>query len=115
MTLQTLIQEGMYVPGTHKPEYNPYIGDFPTKKNYELPGWKPAFNFDDIGMLCYGPMKVIDMPASGAQIHIHEGVNQHSHFKTYDQTRIPLNSYDAAMADHYAQNIGLNRYDRYIN
>lgn len=40
-----------------------------------------------------------DLPASGLQLHIHEGHGGTSHLKTYKGDYININSYDAAMMD----------------
>jgi hypothetical protein len=44
-------------------------------------------------------LTIRDLPASGFQLHIHEGENGTAHLKTYHGDRTLLSSYDAAMAD----------------
>lgn len=45
-------------------------------------------------------LTIRDFPASKVQLHIHEGQGGTAHWRTYDrQDKIPMSSYDAAMAD----------------
>lgn len=44
-------------------------------------------------------LTILDLPASGIQLHTHEGENGTAHLKTYSGDIIPISSYDAAMAD----------------
>ncbi len=54
-----------------------------------------------------------DFPGSGFQLHIHEGETRHgeygskAHLKTYDGEKFRLNSYEAAMADLTADQLGI--------
>lgn len=45
------------------------------------------------------PLTIRDFPASGFQLHIHEGAGGTAHLKTYKGEHLLLSSYDAAMAD----------------
>jgi hypothetical protein len=53
-------------------------------------------------------MKIIDLPGSSLQIHLHEGAGS---IKPYGWQRgdpyRPLDAYESAMADHYASQLGL--------
>jgi hypothetical protein len=62
--------------------------------NFGHPGDKPpSFGPNN-------PLTIRDFPSSGVQLHIHDGPGGTAHFKTYDRKdTIPINSYDAAMAD----------------
>ena len=45
-------------------------------------------------------LTIRDFQASGVQLYIHEGPGGTAHWRPYDRTeKIPINSYDAAMAD----------------
>lgn len=56
----------------------------------------------------------VDLPNSGLQLHNHGFDNNHmatSHFKTHTGIKLDpvLNSYETAMADHYADNLGFKK------
>ena len=50
-----------------------------------------------------------DFPISGFQLHLHEGEGGTGHLKTYDGDKIPLSSYDAAMADLFAGKLDIKK------
>jgi len=72
----------------------------------------PRFNSDKdsegIFKPVYSGLSYIDLPAMNIQAHCHEGEKGTTHFKTYDQIKIPLiDSYTFAIGDLYAESLGL--------
>ena len=68
-------------------------------------GGSPLGSLGSFGIVSTPLMKsgekltIRDFPASGFQMHIHEGDGGTSHLKTYNGEKILMSSYDAAMAD----------------
>jgi hypothetical protein len=61
-----------------------------------------------------GGFSHIDLPGMSLSAHCHEGENGTAHFKTFNGVKLPmLTSYEYAMGDLYAKNLGLNtNYDK---
>jgi len=60
-----------------------------------------------------GPLTIRDFPASGFQLHIHEGAGGSANIKPYGSKKgIPISSYDAAMADLLADKLDIAKYLR---
>lgn len=57
-------------------------------------------------------LTIRDFPASGFQLHIHEGEDGSANLKTYNGERIPISSYDAAMADLLANKLKIKKIER---
>jgi len=61
-----------------------------------------------------GPKLTIrDFPASGFQLHIHEGEGGTIHIKTYDGKYFNISSYDAAIADLLADRLKIKDIKKY--
>ena len=59
-------------------------------------------------------MSFIDLPSMNLQAHCHEGANGTTHFMNYDREKIQmLDSYQFAMGDLYAKNLGLKSWIDY--
>jgi len=89
-------------------------GGFYGSGDVQLGGGKclPRFNSDKdsegIFKPVYSGLSYIDLPAMNIQAHCHEGEKGTTHFKTYDQIKIPLiDSYTFAIGDLYAESLGL--------
>lgn len=62
------------------------------------------------------PVRIYDLPHSQGQVHLHGDPSGNYLYggRIYDYSREvyrPLNAYEAAMADYYAQQVGLNQVD----
>jgi hypothetical protein len=56
------------------------------------------------------PLTIRDFPDSGFQLHIHEGPGGSANIKGYGEKKgHPISSYDAAMSDILADNLGIKR------
>ena len=51
-------------------------------------------------------LTIRDMPASGVQLHIHEGEGGTAHLRTYNREKILMDTYSAAMLDFYLEQSG---------
>ena len=55
-------------------------------------------------------LSIVDLPSLSVQIHIHEGAGGSANVKGYGSLKgEQISSYDAAMADYYAEGLGLKR------
>ena len=57
-------------------------------------------------------LTIRNFPASGVQLHIHEGPDGTAHLKTHKNEYINVNSYDAAMMDYRMDKLNLPKYRR---
>ena len=74
---------------------------------FELPRFAPKPPPD---IPLYGNLTIRDFPASGFQLHIHEGAGGSAHILDYARSeRYPISSYDAAMADVFADNSAIKK------
>jgi len=58
-------------------------------------------------------LTIRDFPASGFQLHIHEGEGGTAHIKTYDGRYANISSYEAAIADLLADKLKLLKIKKY--